>query len=111
MSDVFKFAQLNFHRSNAPSILFDRYCLLEKIDFALFQEPHSYNGVVTGLKRGTVEVDRRFVSPRAGVLIKNGHKYMVLNEFCSRDVMTISVQCISELQHTFLVIIFYLLNS
>ena len=58
MSDMFKFAQLNLHRSDVPSLLFDRYCLLERIDFALFQEPHSYNGVVTGLKTGTVEVDR-----------------------------------------------------
>ena len=96
MCDLFKFAQLNLHRSDVPSLLFDRYCLLEKVDFALFQEPHGYNGLVTGLKTGIVEVDRWFVSPRAGILIRNSHKYMVLNEFCSRDVMAISTECSSE---------------
>lgn len=94
--DKFKFAQLNLHRSNTPSLLFDRYCLLEGIDFALFQEPHSYNGIVTGLKSGKVEVDRRFVSPRAGIMVKRCHEYMVLNEFCSRDIMTILVDCKSN---------------
>ena len=78
--------------------MFHKFVILsvEKIDFALFQEPHGYNGVVTGLKTGIVEVDRRHMLPRAGILIRKGHRYMVLNEFCSRDVVAILTECVSE---------------
>ena len=94
--DKFKFAQLNLHRSNNPSLLFDRFCMMEKIDFALFQEPHCYNGTVTSLKSGSIVIDKRFVSPRAGIMVRKGHCFMVLNQFCSRDMITISVGCESH---------------
>ena len=93
MNDIIKFAQLNLHKSTGVTEKFSRFVGKYGIDFALVQEPNYFLGKLSGLKGGNIEFSKNEDGvTRSGIMINKTIKYVTLRQFCSGDVVAISLE-------------------
>ena len=62
---------------------------------ALLQEPYCFKGRVRKLRQSELiyerKIDEARAGPRACIMCKRGLKYLVLNNYCNRDMATIEL--------------------
>lgn len=94
---VCRIAQLNTHRSDAPSAVAAREFSKQDLSVMLIQEPWANNRRILGLStRDSFTVyDVRQERPRACVMVRKSLTYTVLSEFLSRDLVAIECSNIS----------------
>uniref|UniRef100_A0A336MR78 CSON004633 protein n=1 Tax=Culicoides sonorensis TaxID=179676 RepID=A0A336MR78_CULSO len=84
-----KFLQINLHHSKGATDLCNNKITTNKIDI----EPYQTKNIIRGLDKNCILYDsQNSVTPRACIVFKKGFQYTPLIQFCTKDVVTASIE-------------------